>query len=222
MSNTILIFTAHADDCEFFCGGTIARMIAEGGRVVEIIATNNERGSFELESSALVEQSRNIEAQEAARVLGKQEVRFLEYPDGFLGETPVNVLREIYIRAIRELKPDVAFTFDPYEAFEPHPDHRRVAWAATEALSFSHMPLFHPEHAEQGLGPHLVAERYYFAKSPTLANTVIDVSEYLDKKLAALCAHDSQMKAMIDDLRMSIQATGRFPVSYTHLRAHET
>ncbi|MDP8254505.1 MAG: PIG-L deacetylase family protein [Candidatus Alcyoniella australis] len=210
MSKTILLLTAHADDCEFFAGGTIAKLIAQGARVVEIIATDNARGSFDLDSGTLVSQSRNVEAQNAAKVMGKAEVRFLEYPDGFLGDTPVNELREIYFRAIRELRPDVVFSFDPYEPFEPHPDHRKVAWAASEALAFSNMPLFHPEHREQGLEPHVVPERYFFAKSPTRSNTVVDIGDFIDKKIEALCAHDSQMKAMIDDLKMSLLATGRF------------
>jgi len=210
MPKNILILSAHADDCEFFAGGTVAKLIAEGAAAIEIIATDNARGSFELAAADLVAQSRDVEARRAAAILGKREVRFLGYPDGFLGDTPVNELRQHYFRAIRELRPDAVFTFDPYEPFEPHPDHRRVAWAAMEALSFSNMPLFHPEHREQGLQPHVVAERWFFAKSPTMSNTVIDVGPYLERKLDALCAHDSQMRSMIDDIRMNVQATGRF------------
>ena len=204
----VLLLTAHADDAEFFAGGTIAKFVAEGFRVVEVIATDNGRGSFELDSTTLVAQSRHIEAEAAARASGKEKVHFLEYPDGFLNETPQNVLRERYIRFIRQYRPRILMSFDPWAPFEPHPDHRHVATAAVEAVSFSHMPLFHPEHRKEGLLPHLVPERYWFAKNGERCNRVVDVGAYLDRKVEALCAHDSQMKMTIDDLRMSIEATG--------------
>ena len=67
----VLIFTAHADDCEFLAGGTVARFISEGHDVVEVIATDNSRGSFELDSETLTARSRDREARDAARILGK-------------------------------------------------------------------------------------------------------------------------------------------------------
>jgi LmbE family N-acetylglucosaminyl deacetylase len=102
-------------------------------------------------------------------------------------------------------------TFDPWAPFEPHPDHRQVAWAAVEAIFFSHMPLFHPEHLKQGLQPHLVAEAYYFAKESNLVNKAVDITPYVDQKIEALCAHDSQMKLTIDDLKLALEALGAKP-----------
>jgi len=210
-NGAVLILTAHADDAEFFAAGTIARFVSEGRDVYEVITTNNERGSFELDRETLISDSRDKEAREAARILGKKEIFFLEYPDGFLGDTSVNELREKYFRFIRKIRPRTVMTFDPWAPDEPHPDHRRVAMAACEALSFSQMPLFHPEHAKEGLEPHMVPEVYYFAKNPERANKVVDITDFIDKKIDALCAHDSQMKMTIDDLKMSLAATGADP-----------
>jgi LmbE family N-acetylglucosaminyl deacetylase len=204
----LLLLTAHADDAEFFAGGTLCKMAAEGYRIIEVIATDNSRGSFELDSRTLVDRSRKVEAEAAARIVGKEKVVFLGRPDGFLNETPPNELREIYIKAIRECRPAIVMSFDPWAPFEPHPDHRMVSMAATEAAAFSHMPLFHPEHREEGFGPYLVPERYYFAKSPDRANRVIDITAQIGRKIDALCAHESQMKSTIDDIKMSITATG--------------
>ncbi|HEY3358388.1 MAG TPA: PIG-L deacetylase family protein [Polyangia bacterium] len=206
-----LLLVAHADDTEFFAGGTVARLVAEGWAVTEVVTTDNSRGSFELDRDTLVARSREVEARAAAAVLGKRELCFLGYPDGFLGDTPTTVLREQYLRLIRRVRPRAVLTFDPWAPFEPHPDHRAVAFAAVEALAFSHMPLFHPEHREAGLAPHLVAERYFFAKVPAHANRVVDVTPFLDRKIEALAAHESQMKATIDDLRACLAATGRHP-----------
>ncbi len=207
LNRGVLLLVAHADDTEFLAGGTVAGMVSDGREVVEVITTNNERGTFELSREAAIEQSVS-EAREAARVLGKKDVVFLEYPDGMLSDVPLNELREKFIRLIRTCRPEVVMTFDPWAPFEPHPDHRQVAFAAVEAVNFSHMPLFHPEHAEEGLSPHLAPERYYFAKDPVHANKVVDVTPFIDKKIEALCAHDSQMKLTIDDLKMSLEAAG--------------
>jgi len=204
----VLIFSAHADDAEFLAGGTVARFVSEGMDVYEVITTNNERGSFELDRETLVKQSREIEAKKAAQVLGKKDVFFLEYPDGFLADYPINELRAKFIKFIRKLKPQIVMTFDPWAKNEPHPDHRMVATAAMEAVSFSHMPLFHPEHAKEGFKPHLVTETYYFAKDPVGSNKIVDITDFIDKKIDALCAHTSQMKLTIDDIRLTLQATG--------------
>ena len=204
----VLIFAAHADDTEFWAGGTVAKFVSEGREVYEVITTNNERGSFELDSKTLISQSRDREAREAARILGKKELFFLEYPDGFLGDFPITELREKFMRLIRKLKPRTVITFDPWAPYEPHPDHRAVSFAAVEACSFSHMPLFHPEHAKAGFAPHMVAETYFFAKNPINTNKVVDITPFMDKKIEALCAHESQMKMTIDDIRLSLEAEG--------------
>ncbi|MBI5527525.1 MAG: PIG-L family deacetylase [Deltaproteobacteria bacterium] len=205
----VLVLTAHADDAEFFAGGTLSKLATEGHRIIEVIATDNGRGSFELDSTALVAQSREVEAKAAAKVIGKEDVVFLGHADGYLNEVPPNALRERYIRFIRRFRPKTVFTFDAWAPFEPHPDHRHVAFAAVEALAFSHMPLFHPEHAKEGDMPHLAPERYFFAKNGERCNKVVDISAFIEKKIDALCAHESQMKMTIDDLRMSISAAGR-------------
>lgn len=216
LNNGVLILVAHADDTEFLAGGAVAKLAADGHEVVEVIATDNSRGTFELSSDEIIPQS-EAEARAAAKILGKKEVVFLGYSDGMLSDTPINELREKFIRLIREYQPRIVMSFDPWAPFEPHPDHRQVAFAAVEAVSFSHFPLFHPEHREQGLAPHLVAEQYYFAKAPVHANKVVDTTAFIDKKIEALCAHDSQMKLTIDDLKLSLAAAGAGPDALAQL-----
>lgn len=206
-NNVLLIFAAHADDTEFMAGGAIAKFVKGGYDVHEVIVTNNERGSFELDPQKLIHDSEK-EAREAARILGKCGVIFLGYSDGMLSDTPINRLREQFIRLIRVYRPQTVMTWDYWAMFEPHPDHRAVAQAAMEALAFSHFPLFHPEHANEGLKPHLVTDRYYFAKDSKICDTVIDITEYVDLKIQALCAHDSQMRLTVDELAANLKALG--------------
>ncbi len=210
MTKRVLVIVAHADDMEFMAGGTIAKMAELGYEVREVIATNNERGTLAPDWSAqFTAEARREEARAGARVLGASpEIEFLGYEDGRLSETPLNELRERCMRAIRKHRPDIVFTWDPYTPYEEHQDHRAVAWAATEAASFSHFPLYHPEQRDEGLAPHYVGERYFFAKSPRDVNKVVDISQYIDRKIEALFAHRCQMEMTVMDLQTQLAASG--------------
>jgi hypothetical protein len=109
----VLTILAHPDDEESFTGGTMARLAQEGKEITSLVATRGEKGSDERtmtpERLAAI---REEEQREAARLLGVQRVLFLEgYSDGYLEAS--FKLREELVRKIRELKPDVVFTFDP-------------------------------------------------------------------------------------------------------------
>jgi len=209
-TKTVLVIVAHADDMEFMAGGTLARMAEMGYAVHEVIATNNERGTLDPEwSPRFTAVARREEARRGAKTLGvNPDIEFLGYDDGRLSETPLNELRERCMRAIRRLRPDVLFTWDAFAPYENHQDHRAVAWAAMEAASFSHFPLYHPEHRDEGLQPHLVGEQYFFAKVPYEANKAVDISGHIKRKIEALCEHVSQMELTVAELQMQFAASG--------------
>lgn len=198
MSQKVLVLSPHPDDAEFSAGGTLAKMAAAGAEITILIATNGDKGSFEMDAARLAE-VRRMEALRAAGVLGVREVVFLDHPDGELDQLPPGRLREQFMRAIRERKPDVLFTCDPFAPFEDHPDHRVVAFAALDAINFAPYPLHHPEHLAEGLAPHRVAEKYFFAKHPLYANKAVDISETLEIKIAALLEHRSQVAFFSQD-----------------------
>ena len=204
---TALAIVAHADDMEAFAGGLVARLVAANVTVHELIATNNERGSFTLSRDELIEVSA-AEARRAADILGMGDVEFLGYPDGELAGVPQTQLREQFIACIRRHRPRIVITWDPFAPYETHPDHRAVATAAAEAAAFAHFPLFHPEHADAGLEPHYVPYRYYFAKHPRDVNRIVDISSVIDKKIEALCAHECQMHLIVQELVVALDAAG--------------
>lgn len=210
MAKKVLVIVAHADDMEFMAAGTIAKMVALGYEVREVIATNNERGTLLREwDERFTADTRREEARRGARVLGvNDDVEFMGYEDGRLSETPLNELRERCMRLIRTHRPDILFTWDPWAPYEEHQDHRSIGLAATEAASFSHFPLYHPDHHRHGLEPHLVGERYFFAKSPRDVNKAVDISDYIEKKIDALCEHVCQMEMTIMDLQAQLAASG--------------
>jgi len=181
-----------------------------GYAVHEVIATNNERGTLDPQwGPRFTAEARREEARRGAKALGVDpDIEFLGYEDGRLSETPLNELRERCMRAMRRLRPDVLFTWDPFAPYENHQDHRAVAWAATEAASFSHFPLYHPEHRKEGLEPHCVGEQYFFAKVPWDVNKAVDISDYVERKIEALCEHASQMELTVAELQVQLAASG--------------
>lgn len=209
-SKRVLVIVAHADDMEFMAGGTIAKMAALGYDIHEVIATNNERGTLDPDwDSRFTAETRREEARRGARVLGvDQDVEFMGYEDGYLGAVPHIELRERCMRAIRKHRPDVLFTWDPFAPYEEHGDHRAIAMATAEAASFSHFPLYHPEHRDEGLAPHYVGERYFFAKSPRDFNKVVDITAHIDQKVDALCEHTCQMEMTVQELQVGLAASG--------------
>jgi len=204
---TILSIAAHGDDAEFMAGGTLAKLTDEGHDLYMLIATNNDRGSYRLVAEELRRIARS-EAEAAAKVLGVREVFMLGYRDGDLCEVPATVLRGQIMYYIRKLRADLIFSWDPFAPFENHPDHRALAFAASDASSFSSLPLFHPEHLAEGLQPHRVTEWYWYSKSHSETNKHIDTSTTIERKIRALYAYKCQMVLTIDDLLGEARAMG--------------
>jgi LmbE family N-acetylglucosaminyl deacetylase len=203
----ILSVAAHGDDAEFMAGGTLAKMVEEGYDLYMLIATDNDRGSYRLSADEMKAVARP-EAEAAGRVLGAKGVFMLGYRDGDLCELPQTVLRGQIMYYIRKLRADVIFCWDPFAPFENHPDHRALALATSDASSFSALPLFHPEHLEEGLKPQRVREWYWYSKAHWETNKRVDICATIDRKLQALYAYASQMVLTVDDLLGEARAMG--------------
>jgi LmbE family N-acetylglucosaminyl deacetylase len=123
------------------------------------------------------------------------DVRLLGYRDGTL--EPTLDLRRALTRIVREVRPDRVVTQDPTVVFVEdgyvnHPDHRAAGEAAVYAVFPSAVtrPIF-PELLDEGYEPHQVRELYLMLTlNPTHA---VDISNVIDRKLAALMHHASQL-----------------------------
>jgi LmbE family N-acetylglucosaminyl deacetylase len=196
----VLIVMAHPDDGEFSCGGTVARWAAEGRDVSYCLITDGQvgdAGDLEITSGQLAEK-RQVEAQAAADALGvKHPVIFLHYWDSRLEHT-LELRRDI-ARVVRQVRPHTVISPDPThywneQSYVNHPDHR-VAGEATLAaiMPAAGTRLAYPELAEEGLAPHEVSEIYLIGTDEH-ADRWVDIGGYLEKKIAALRAHASQIK----------------------------
>lgn len=196
-SQKILVILAHPDDPEFFCGATIARWTAAGHSVSYCLLTCGDKGTQDREiTPEMLCSRRQSEQIAAAAVLGVRQVRFLNYPDGYL--TPDLHLRRDITRLIRQEQPDILVTCDPTnlyvrETLLNHPDHRAAGQAVLDAVfpaARDHLN-FVELWRDENLEPHIVREVWVSApKEPTVS---LDVTEYWETKIRALYEHKSQI-----------------------------
>lgn len=195
--SSVLLVVPHTDDAEFACGGTIARWVSEGKKVTLCVVTNGAQGSNDpsVDREDLI-RLRQQEQREAAEISGISEVVFLGYEDGSVEDS--HPLRRDLIREIRRYKPDIVVGPDPAlyyldNFYVNHPDHRAVGEAFLAAINpgSTTVPAYRSELYDQGYEPHQVKScLLVLAPSPDF---FVDIGPYLDKKMAALKAHHSQM-----------------------------
>jgi LmbE family N-acetylglucosaminyl deacetylase len=195
-----LAIGAHPDDVEFGCGGLLAKWAADGCTVHHLVCTDGSKGTWDPDVDvAALASRRQLEQREAARRLAGSnagEVRFLARVDGEL-DSDLTTRGEV-ARVIRELQPDVVLGHDPWKRYRLHPDHRHAGLLACEGIVAARDPHFYRDH---GLASHRPdALILWEADAPDHAE---DVSAFVDAKIDALLAHESQfestMKAVDDD-----------------------
>src|SRR5919202_2516518 len=170
---------SHPDDAELTVAGTLLKLKSLGYRTGVLDMTRGEMGT-----RGTIE-GRAAEAREAARIL-KLDVRLnLEQPDGhvWLNEDS----RRAMVRVLRTHKPKVVFTshWD-----DPHPDHAATSRIVREAARLASMRRYDEEF---GLGAVPVPAVAHAVYSRLVAPSfVVDISDYLAGKMAAIRAHASQ------------------------------
>jgi LmbE family N-acetylglucosaminyl deacetylase len=187
-----MVVSPHPDDAEFGVAGTVARWTQEGKNVVYVVCTSGEKGTSDLKvRPEYLAKVREQEQQAAATLLGVQEVIFLRYPDQGLEDTPE--FRKRIVRLIRQYRPEIVATADPYRRYIWHRDHRITGQVVLDAVfPFARDFLAYPELLTDGLEPHKVQELLFWAAEDI--NYRSDITSTFDLKLAALRCHKSQMK----------------------------
>lgn len=203
LAKRVMVVTPHPDDAEFGAAGTAALWIRQGREVVYVVCTNGDKGSSDPKmTSERLAQIRQQEQKEAASVLGVSQVVFLGYPDGFLENTAE--FRGELVRQIRQYRPHVVMTADPYRKYLWHRDHRITGRATLDAIfPLARDHLSYPKQIAEGLAPHKVKEVYLWASEEP--DTFIDISQTFSLKLAALGCHVSQVGRDFERLKQRVK-----------------
>ncbi len=192
-----LIISAHPDDPDFAAAGTLARLVDGGAKVTIVICTDgSEGGEDPTVPDAELTRLRYAEQSAAAKELGIEEVVFLGHPDGRL--EPTIEFRKEVTGLLRRYRPELVFTHVPVINLDTpiggyHPDHLAVGQATLGAVyPAARNPRAFRELLDEGLEPWRVKE--VWIPSWTQGDFFVDIGSTVDRKIAALRRHESQLK----------------------------
>lgn len=178
----ILAFGAHPDDVELSCGGTIAKEVSLGKKVGIVDLTRGElgtRGTAEI---------RDKEAKQAASILGVSMRENLGFRDGFFKNDEANQLE--IIKILRKYRPKLVLC---NAQTDRHIDHGRAALLIHEASFLSGLRKIDTVVDGMPQKPWRPSQVYHYMQwNNDPCDFVVDISEYIDKKMAAILAFGSQ------------------------------
>jgi LmbE family N-acetylglucosaminyl deacetylase len=193
MADIVLSLLAHPDDAEFFCAGTLLRLVRDHGwRAHVATMTAGDCGSVELSPEA-ISQVRRGEGKNAAALLGGI-YHCLEERDLLISYTEPAL--EKVTRLFREVRPRIVLTHSPADYLL---DHEMASMLARAAAFAAPVPNFL---ADRGHLPPLEGIPYlYYCDAlegkdllgrPLPAAFAVDISAVIEVKTAMLAAHASQ------------------------------
>src|SRR5690554_7655324 len=182
MKLDILAFGAHPDDVELGCGATVAKEVSLGKKVGIVDLTRGElgtRGSAEI---------RDKEAANAAEILGVSVRENLRFRDGFFVNDEAHQLE--IIKMIRKYQPDIVLC---NAIDDRHIDHGKASKLVADACFLSGLRMIETELDRQKQQEHRPKAVYHYIQWKNIEpDFVVDISDFMQKKLEAVFAYDSQ------------------------------
>lgn len=178
----ILAFGAHPDDVELGCAGTIAKEISLGRKVAIIDLTEGElgtRGSVEI---------RYKESAKAAEILGISFRENLKMRDGFFKNDEEHQME--VIKMIRKYRPKIVLC---NAVDDRHIDHGKGSKLVSDACFLSGLKRIETVldgEKQEAWRPNVVY--HYIQWKDLKPDFVVDISGFMDKKVEAIMAYDSQ------------------------------
>ncbi len=228
VARTVVSFHAHPDDEALLTAGTLARLAAEGHRVVLVVATAGEAGLTAAESTDDLAARRISELRRSARLLGCSRVVLLGYDDSGLdgrrtgvsaafARADVDVAAGRLAAVLDEEHADVLTVYDPSGGYG-HPDHVQVHRVGVRAAELAGTPVVLEATVDRDLLRRALrlcrwlplpadfdAGRFAHAYTPRSALTHrVDVRRYVTQKRAAMAAHRTQLTGGADDRTLQV------------------
>ncbi len=222
MPFTLVSFHAHPDDEALLTAGTLARLTAEGHRVVLVVATAGEAGltSQTLAGAAPLGATRTAELERSAAALGCARVVLLGYADSGMPDAPtghpkafttadLDEAAERLARVLVEESADALTIYDPAGGYG-HGDHIRVHDVGVRAAALAGTPVVLEATIDRRpliralrvlswtrrMPPDFSPERFRRAYSSSdVVTHRVDVRRYTGQKRAAMQAHATQAAA---------------------------
>jgi bacillithiol biosynthesis deacetylase BshB1 len=184
MKLDILAFGAHPDDVELGCGGTLAKEVAKGKKVGIIDLTRGELGT---RGSA---ETRDIESEEAAHILGVSVRTNMEFEDGFFINNKAHQIE--LIKMIRLYRPEIVIC---NAIDDRHIDHAKGSRLVSDSCFLSGLLKIDTRHENQDgwQEPWRPKAVYHFIQWKELQPDVaVDISDYMEQKMRSVLAYKTQ------------------------------
>ena len=193
---TVLAFGAHPDDIEIGAGGLLARLAAEGADItMAVCAVPN---NFEV---------RRKEAQAGADYIGAELMILFDEKPLRVEDVPMYEMVRRFDQLVGDLHPDLVIT---HSAHDLHWDHGLVHKATVSALRRTPCDLLA-----------FLSSPEMNAHARCVGECFADVSTSIDKKLAAIGCHASQLaKFDLESSRDLARAMGRIS-GYEYAEAYQ-
>ena len=200
----VIVVAPHADDEVLGCGGTIAAHAEAGDHVTVVLLT---RGNPDIFSPDAISRVRE-ELKDAHRVLGVRDQVLLDFPAPGLEAIPNYIVADRLRHIVQDSRANLVYT--PFGG-DLHSDHR----AAYDATLVATRPvggcpvarvLCYETLSETEWGDVLTQNAF-------VPNVFRDVSEQLEKKMAAMACYKSQLRDAphprnLEVIRMLAQVRG--------------
>jgi N-acetylglucosamine malate deacetylase 1 len=192
-SASVAIVAAHPDDEVLGCGGTAARLAAEGCAVHVLLMADGEAARTSKAAAAVTREkvaARGAAARRAGAILGCASVELLTFPDNRMDGLELLEVVQAVERFVDRHRPSLLLT---HHSSDMNVDHRIVH----EAVSVACRP--QPGHCVRELlffeVPSSTEWRPRDAAAPFAPDWFVDISASLEKKLEALNAYATELRA---------------------------
>ena len=182
MKLDVLAFSAHPDDVELSCSGTLLLLLNEGKKVGMVDLTKGElgtRGTPEI---------REQEALDASKILGASVRENLGMADGFFQNDSAHQMQ--VIQAIRKYQPEIILC---NAISDRHPDHGRAASLVSQCIFLAGLAKIETLENGKEQVPWKTRVIYHYIQDRYLKpDFVIDVTSVWEKRMETVMAFRSQ------------------------------
>lgn len=206
MKVDILAIGAHPDDVELGCGGTLAKLISEGKTVAVVDLTQGELGTRGTNVT------RAEEAAESTRIMGYVSRENLKMKDGFLVNSEEYQMQ--IVKMIRKYQPEIVFS---NSIDDRHPDHAKASKLVSDACFLAGLIKIGTTLDDEIQKPWRPKHIFNYIQWKHITPAfVVDVSDFMPKKIEACLAYKTQFYDPNSDEPMTPIATKDFLESLTY------
>jgi LmbE family N-acetylglucosaminyl deacetylase len=193
----VAVLAPHFDDDVIGCGGTLHKHILAGNKVTVVYFTDGREGDPSFHDKELLGEMRKEEAISATKLLGIEDLIFLDEPETKLRSTS-NLINRLH-QILHEVNPDLLYVPSFLDNHIDHFEVNRVLLSLSKRLKCN------------------LNIAAYEVWTPILPNIIVDITPLVSKKEEALKQYKTQIRQV--DYVSTTLALNRYR-SLSNFRGH--